>query len=88
MTEIWSYGAINWSIEQADRYIDGLNRVFQLIAVFPDMGREHCVFSPPVRICPYQRHIIIYVLRDEIVIVLRVLGGSQDWQTVIRMLDI
>lgn len=49
LEEIWLYSAQNWSEAQADRYIDKLTRMFDLLRVMPELGREHHEFTPPVR---------------------------------------
>lgn len=81
---IWRYSSQNWSIERADRYIDDLERVFEIIAAMPELARERREFTPPVRIHVHERHVIAYALSEDGVVILRVLGGRQDWASVLR----
>lgn len=43
------------------------------------MARERSAFSPPLRIHPFQSHLVIYRLEDDGIAIIRVLGGHQDW---------
>lgn len=87
LEDIWQYGAAEWSAEQADRYIDGLAAVFDLLCAMPVIARERAEFTPPVRIHPTGLHLVIYRIADDHLDILRVLGGRQDWQKVLEALD-
>ena len=86
--EIWRYSAETWSVEQADRYIDRLARVFETIAQMPLLARERREFTPPVRIHVHEGHLVVYVAADDHVAIVRVLGGRQDWTTILRAADL
>ena len=51
------------------------------------MAREWTEFDPPVRIHVHRSHLIVYTQRDDHIVVLRVLGGRQDWQAILRALE-
>ena len=53
----------------------------------PEMARERPEFDPPVRIHPSAEHLIVYRLEDDHRAILRVLGGGQDWQAILRAVD-
>ena len=84
LDEIWRYSAETWSLEQADHYIDELVRAFEALAAFPSLARERLEFSPPVRIHVHLDQLIVYVLADDRVEILRLLGGRQDWVAILR----
>jgi toxin ParE1/3/4 len=84
LDEIWRYSAETWSIAQADRYVDELVRAFEALAAFPSLARERHEFSPPVRIHVHLDQLIIYVLVHDRVDILRLLGGRQDWVSILR----
>jgi toxin ParE1/3/4 len=84
---IWRYSAETWSVAQADHYTDELARVFDTIAALPTLARERLEFNPPVRIHTHERHLIVYVLADDHVAVLRVLGSRQDWVSILTAAD-
>ncbi|MDR7028951.1 type II toxin-antitoxin system RelE/ParE family toxin [Rhizobium rosettiformans] len=87
LENIWAYGAETWSPDQADCYLDELVQAFDRVARSPTLFRERLEFTPPVRIYPYRSHLIVYLGPGGQVTILRILGGRQDWQAVLRALD-
>ncbi|MCF6328730.1 MAG: type II toxin-antitoxin system RelE/ParE family toxin [Henriciella sp.] len=67
-----------WGRDQRRRYLDGLNEKFEVLAVMPEMAAERRDFHPPVRIHHYEKHLIIYVITDNGILIVRVLHQSQD----------
>jgi toxin ParE1/3/4 len=53
------------STPQADRDIIGISR----------NGA-----SPPVRLHPYRSHMIVYLLREDDILIVRILHGRQEWE--------
>lgn len=84
LDDIWRFTAETWSIEQADRYVDELVRVFEMIATMPSLARERSEFDPPVRIHTHEKHLVIYTAQDDHVAILRLLGGRQDWIAILK----
>jgi toxin ParE1/3/4 len=84
---VWAYGAETWSANQADRYLDELTHAFERIAQSPTVFRERLEFVPPVRIYPFRGHLIVYIGAEREVAILRVLGGRQNWQAILRAID-
>jgi toxin ParE1/3/4 len=78
--DIYVHGAAEFGVEQAERYHEGLISVFDLLAGNPLLARERTEFNPPVRLHPYQAHMIAYVIRDDGILIIRVLHGRQDWE--------
>ncbi len=67
--------------EQAEKYYAGLERVFQFLSDTPKAARERTEITPPVRVHPYQSHIIVYLIDDNSdVIILRVRHGREEWE--------
>lgn len=87
LDEIWRYTAENWSLAQADDYIDALTHAFEAILAMPTMARERTEFKPPVRIHLHQSHLIIYSVGKDHITVLRLLGGRQNWQAILKAID-
>lgn len=87
LEDIWRYTAEAWSVERADRYTDELARVFETIAALPTLARERTEFDPPVRIHTHESHLIVYALADDYVAILRLLGGRQDWVSILKAAD-
>lgn len=84
---IWAYPAKKWSLAQADIYIDGFTQSFETIALTPLIARERTEFAPPIHIHPHDRHLIIYAIEYDHIVILRLLGGQQDWQAILQKMD-
>ena len=80
---IWEFTAEQWSIDQAETYLRGLNDKFNQLCAFPLSNRERTEISPPVRLSIYKSHLIIYRLETDHVAVLRVVHGAQRWQALL-----
>jgi toxin ParE1/3/4 len=78
--DIYLWGCREFGQPQAERYHEGLAATLDLIADNPRIARERTEFNPPVRLHPYQSHMIVYLLDDRGVLVVRVLHGRQDWE--------
>ena len=79
--DIYLWGCREFGQPQAERYHAGLAGTLDLLADNPRISRERTEFSPPVRLHPYELHIIVYLLDDRGVLVVRVLHGRQDWES-------
>lgn len=88
LDDIWRFSAETWSIKQADRYIDELARVFETIAIMPPLARERNEFAPPVRIHPHESHLIVYTIEADHIAILRLLGGQQEWISLLKAADL
>lgn len=87
LEKIWLYTARTWSAAQADRYTDILEDTLERLLFMPEMARERGEFDPPVRIHPSAEHLIIYRFEGNQLLILRVLGASQDWHAILRAVD-
>ena len=72
-------GARQFGPHQAEAYHAGLEQMFAILAAHPRLARERDEITPPVRIHPYQSHIIIYVIEGDGILILRVRHGHEDW---------
>jgi toxin ParE1/3/4 len=88
LDDAWRYSAEQWSIEQADKYIDELVLTFEMIAAMPTLARERREFTPPVQIHTHESHLIIYAISAVSVVILRLLGGRLDWVSVLTAADL
>lgn len=80
LIDIWLDGVGKFGAAQADRYQDGLEAVFELLAQFPEMARLRQELTPPIRIHPTGSHLIVYQVRfDGNVLVIRVRYEREDW---------
>lgn len=72
------YTQDTWGRDQRQRYLDGLNDKFEVLAAIQEMAAERRDFRPPVRIHHFEKHLIIYVITDNGILIVRVLHQSQD----------
>ncbi|HEV7369271.1 type II toxin-antitoxin system RelE/ParE family toxin [Arenibaculum sp.] len=77
---IYLYGAQHFGIEQAEQYHTGIIESFEFLAEHPFSARERTEFTPPVRFYFYSTHVIVYLIRDDYILIVRVLHGRQDWE--------
>jgi len=84
---IWFYSYETWSEHQADQYVEILEDTFVNLSFMPEQARELLEFNPPVRIFPCAKHIIVYRIDAQAIVILRVLGAKQDWITILHSLD-
>ncbi len=69
-----------FGLAQADKYHNGLTKTFDFLSSFPRAARLRDEIDPPVRAFRFKSHMIIYELdKDDVVIVLRVRYGHEDW---------
>ncbi len=78
LIEIYRYGTLNYGQEQAELYVHGIKDKCQLVADTPELCRERKEFKPPVRIYNYKSHLIIYLLKEEFILVVRILHARMD----------
>jgi toxin ParE1/3/4 len=87
LEDIWFYSYEIWSEHQADRYVEILEDTFVNLSFMPEQARELLDFNPPVRVFPSAKHIIIYRIDAQDIVILRVLGAKQDWITILHSLN-
>jgi len=81
LVEIYIAGASQFGVEQADHYHGKIERMFGLLSENPRMAHERFEISPPVRIHPYQSHLIVYTVDDnDDIFIVRIRHGHEDWQ--------
>lgn len=73
-------GAAEFGITQAELYHEGLLATFAMLADNPRMARERTKLRPPMRLHPWQSHLIAYVVEGDDILIIRVLHGRQDWE--------
>ena len=74
LIDIWVYGYKTWGVMQADSYLDDLENI--MISLTENPLRKQ--FRPPVRICPYISHSIVYMTENDALNIIRVLHKTVD----------
>ncbi len=80
ISDLFVEGARTFGVRQAEKYEDELFRTFRLLGDNPFIARERPEIDRPVRLHPFRSHLIVYAVRDEGVLIVRVLHGRQDWE--------
>ncbi len=78
--DIYVRGVQDFGVPAAEHYLVKLRSTFESLADFPRMSRLLKEFRPPLRAHPCGSHMIFYNEVQNGVLILRVLGGNQDWQ--------
>ena len=64
---------------QVAKYQTGLNNALVFLSDYPYAAAEHREYKPPVRIYPYEAHVIIFEVSDGDVVVLAICHAREDW---------
>ena len=78
MLEIEEYTAANYGSYQADFYLTGFEKAFQLIADFPGIGLPADELRPELRRYRYQKHYIFFSKETDHVLIRVIIHTSQD----------
>ena len=78
LIEIYGYGYEELGYSQAERYYTELVETFQLLANAPHICPERSEFVPPVRIHHHGRHLIVYTVENDHILIVRVLHDRVD----------
>ncbi|NJM30683.1 MAG: type II toxin-antitoxin system RelE/ParE family toxin [Rhizobiales bacterium] len=76
---IYLRGCDRFGEEAALAYVEGLLSLFELLCLHPEMARERTEVKPPVRIQPYEAHLVVYRVVDSQLRISRVLPARSDW---------
>jgi len=80
LVEIYRYGFINYGENKADLYIDALKEKCQFLAGMPNLCPDHDEFTPSIKIHHHKKHLIIYIVETDYILIIRVLHDRMDIQ--------
>ena len=78
LATILDYGVAEFGEQTGEAYVAGFDASFALIAEHPFAGAVHDDVRPPIHSLPHGSHRIFYDVRDDRVIVQRVLHKAMD----------
>jgi toxin ParE1/3/4 len=84
IADIEAFGTLAFGRRQAERYVDELFELFDLIAANPRIGPQTDEVSGGLRLCTLHSHRVFYELNGCEVLILRVLHASSDWPSHLR----
>jgi toxin ParE1/3/4 len=77
---IFEYGLLKFGRSRADRYIRELNSILTLISENPQIARVRHEITPPIRVHPFNAHVIVYTLKDtNVPLILGVKSSRSAW---------
>lgn len=78
LIEIYKKTAKVWGIAQADKYDSGLEKIIDLLADSPDLGRKVDGVKTGYQCFDYERHVIFYRKRAADIFIGRILHDRMD----------
>ena len=81
---IWDYAAETWGPDQADDYIRGLARTFEILVDFSETAREGVEIDPTARCHPWGSHLIIYRIEAPWLVIVRVVHARRHWAALLE----
>ncbi len=72
------YTKKRWGKEQVDRYNMVLDATFDRLVEYPESGRERPSLRAGMRIMPVERHLVVYRVEPQGVLIMRVVHQSMD----------
>lgn len=80
LSEIADYTIESFGLDQARRYVEGLEVCFQALADRSSEGRSAAELAPGLMRFRQQSHVVFYMPDEEGVLIVRVLHKSMDFQ--------
>jgi len=77
LEDIWYYGYHHFGEEQADRYINQISGIFQILSE-NNIGTPRPELGEHIRVLPVERHMIYFLQTDYDIIMIRILSQHQD----------
>ena len=75
---IYAYTLEQFGEEQAITYFRSLEGCFEFLCDHPRAARQREEFNPPVRIHHHIKHLILYRVEDEYLLIVRVIHQSRE----------
>jgi toxin ParE1/3/4 len=82
---IWIYTFKNWSVDQADRYLNLLFNEIEYLAENPGSGKDLNEIRKGYFLSPVKSHLILYKLdlKNEKLLIIRILHKRMDLESLI-----
>lgn len=79
LIELHRYGIARYGERHANLYLDGLVAEFQSMLEWPLATRERTEIRPPLRLRVYRAHNVLYAVRNDEVLIVRILHHNANW---------
>lgn len=81
LVDIWLFISKD-SVEAADKLAGEFEKVFEILAQYPEAGRERSEIAPRLRSFPVKRYILFYRPMPDGVEIVRVVHGSREVESI------
>ncbi len=78
LTDIYVHGFLKFGEAQAEKYFAELEDCFAVLGNAPLIYRKRTEFTPPIRIHHRGRHLVIYMIQDDRILIIRIHHDSMD----------
>ena len=78
LDEIFDYTEAEHGFNQAVKYLSDLDNLFEQLVKNPNLGKERKEIKKGIYSIAEQEHIIFYEIREEFILIARVLHGRRD----------
>jgi toxin ParE1/3/4 len=79
--DIWQYTVEKWGEQQAEKYIDQLEKKFKDLVKTPNLGRARPDIRNGYRSLPEGKHIIFYRVADHLIEIIGIPHANMDIET-------
>lgn len=80
LIDLYLYGFKIFGEAQAEKYYYELEDSIKLLSTTPLICRERTEFTPVVRIHHHGKHLIVYLIQSDNILIVRILHDSMDVQ--------
>ncbi|WNC73981.1 type II toxin-antitoxin system RelE/ParE family toxin [Thalassotalea psychrophila] len=78
LINIYRYSLKEYGQQQAEKYFTNIDSAIQKIALNPYFYVKRVEFTPAIRICPERKHLIIYDLQADSILIIRILHCKME----------
>ncbi|BAZ23798.1 plasmid stabilization system [Kalymmatonema gypsitolerans NIES-4073] len=86
LEEIIDYFASR-NVEAGERFVSEFNKKCENLAKFPEMGRSYAEIVPSLRGVPLNSYIILYQVLEDGIVIVRVVSGYRNLESLFSDLD-
>ena len=78
LDEVYEYSVLNFGLKNAQAYLEGFHGCFEILVLYPELGRNYGHIRLGIRRHDYESHSIYYRIADEGIVIVRILHQRQD----------
>jgi len=79
LDNLYEHGILTFGLHLANKFYDEIIEQLVVLGQSPKLYRERWELSPPVRICPFKPYVILYTIKQNQTVIVRVRHEREDW---------